>query len=244
MSRKAGDRLDKCTYGSGYLRQAIWACKTCQDKGADVNHGVCLGCSMNCHADHELYELNTKRGFRCDCGNTTARGLLHSPDSRAHTDRVLVRSCLPAGTGRCCLTSSKDLTNEKNKYSHNFSGLYCRCNQARSCRGAFTCKFLAVAYFVCDSTLSQTFDGQKAMVQCPGCDDWFHFDCIDSVSRTWLDHVRSLCLFSRVLCCVMHSSVRLCRRRRLPIRACSCAAAAVSGSSCKDTPNKWALCHC
>lgn len=33
-------------------------------------HGICLGCMINCHTDHEIYELYTKVDFRCDCGNS------------------------------------------------------------------------------------------------------------------------------------------------------------------------------
>ena len=30
---------------------------------------MCLACSLHCHDGHDLYELYTKRHFRCDCGN-------------------------------------------------------------------------------------------------------------------------------------------------------------------------------
>lgn len=37
-----------------------------------INHlfkfGVCYGCSLRCHLQHEIEELFFKRGFRCDCG--------------------------------------------------------------------------------------------------------------------------------------------------------------------------------
>lgn len=31
--------------------------------------GFCLACSYHCHEGHEVFELYTKRNFRCDCGN-------------------------------------------------------------------------------------------------------------------------------------------------------------------------------
>lgn len=31
--------------------------------------GICLACTENCHKGHDLFELYTKRNFRCDCGN-------------------------------------------------------------------------------------------------------------------------------------------------------------------------------
>jgi E3 ubiquitin-protein ligase UBR7 len=36
--------FDECTYSKGYLRQAIWSCIDCGEKG------VCYGCSISCHA--------------------------------------------------------------------------------------------------------------------------------------------------------------------------------------------------
>ena len=31
--------------------------------------GICYACSDKCHDGHDLFELYTKRNFRCDCGN-------------------------------------------------------------------------------------------------------------------------------------------------------------------------------
>lgn len=68
-----GDASDtNCSYPMGYIRQAVYACMTCTpDARADptTRAGVCLACTYNCHQDHELVELYTKRMFRCDCGN-------------------------------------------------------------------------------------------------------------------------------------------------------------------------------
>lgn len=59
-------------YSQGYMRQALYACKTCcSDK---IRAAVCLACSFHCHEGHELVELYTKRHFRCDCGNTKFNG--------------------------------------------------------------------------------------------------------------------------------------------------------------------------
>ena len=33
-----------------------------------VKAGICLACSLKCHDGHDLFELYTKRNFRCDCG--------------------------------------------------------------------------------------------------------------------------------------------------------------------------------
>ncbi|XP_064487747.1 putative E3 ubiquitin-protein ligase UBR7 [Ornithodoros turicata] len=95
-----------CTYAQGYVnRQALYACITCVPPNAEPA-GVCLACSYACHEGHELYELYTKRNFRCDCGNS------HFPSSN-----------------QCRLFPVKDSINEKNNYNHNFHGRYCTCGR-------------------------------------------------------------------------------------------------------------------
>lgn len=59
-----------CTYPKGYIpRQALYSCTTCS---SDPNNmaAICLACSLECHDNHELIELYTKRNYRCDCGNS------------------------------------------------------------------------------------------------------------------------------------------------------------------------------
>ena len=53
-------------------RQALYACATCVGEGEEPA-GMCLACSLHCHDGHQLYELYTKRDFRCDCGNSRFR---------------------------------------------------------------------------------------------------------------------------------------------------------------------------
>ena len=94
-----------CTYSKGYVkRQALYACSTCST-AEDPVAGVCLACSLECHNGHNLYELYTKRNFRCDCGNDKFSSL------------------------KCKLFSEKDSVNEENAYSQNFRGLYCSCSR-------------------------------------------------------------------------------------------------------------------
>jgi len=94
-----------CTYLRGYLsRQALYSCSTCR-KDDNEPAGICLACSYACHEGHELYELYTKRNFRCDCGNDR---FLHNP---------------------CVLCPNKEPLNEKNQYNHNFLGKYCYCDR-------------------------------------------------------------------------------------------------------------------
>lgn len=86
-------------------RQALYACGTCAAGKTDQPAGVCLACSLHCHEGHQLYELYTKRAFRCDCGNSKFPHLT------------------------CTLTPNKEALNSDNKYNHNFQGLYCTCNR-------------------------------------------------------------------------------------------------------------------
>ncbi|XP_077366518.1 putative E3 ubiquitin-protein ligase UBR7 isoform X2 [Festucalex cinctus] len=101
----AGSDSDHCSYPQGYVkRQALYACNTCTPKGGQAA-GVCLACSYKCHEGHNLFELYTKRNFRCDCGNAK------------FTDAP------------CKLFHDKDDINSLNKYSHNFFGEYCICRR-------------------------------------------------------------------------------------------------------------------
>ena len=108
-----------CSYKDGYIyRQALYCCITCSKEklkqstaagGSEPDdnllHGVCLACSYECHANHELYELYTKRNFRCDCGNSKFTN------------------------NSCKLEANKDSLNTNNLYNHNFKGEYCVCNR-------------------------------------------------------------------------------------------------------------------
>ncbi|XP_076873739.1 putative E3 ubiquitin-protein ligase UBR7 isoform X2 [Brachyhypopomus gauderio] len=100
-----GSDSERCSYPQGYVkRQALYACSTCTPKGVEPA-GVCLACSYKCHEGHELFELYTKRNFRCDCGNNKF------------------------GEMECKLFPEKEKMNSGNKYSHNFFGLYCTCDR-------------------------------------------------------------------------------------------------------------------
>lgn len=101
IAEAVGDRIDCCTYSQGYHTQPVYVCRTCTLKNGEVA-GFCLGCSMNCHLDHDIVELWNKRNFRCDCGN-------------------------PKFENFTCSLAPKPTPNEKNLYSDNFKGLYCYC---------------------------------------------------------------------------------------------------------------------
>lgn len=98
-------KFESCTFDQGYIRQALYACKTCTPPDHEPA-GMCYSCSIACHSDHELYELFPKRNFRCDCGLP---------------GKFSDRPCELA-TRRKRATQK----NEDNVYNHNFRGLYCR----------------------------------------------------------------------------------------------------------------------
>ncbi|XP_053330705.1 putative E3 ubiquitin-protein ligase UBR7 [Spea bombifrons] len=101
----AGSDAEKCSYPEGYVnRQALYACNTCTpDKEEPA--GICLACTYKCHEGHDLFELYTKRNFRCDCGNSKFKQL------------------------ECKLFPEKEDVNSLNKYNANFFGLYCTCKR-------------------------------------------------------------------------------------------------------------------
>nr|XP_061798777.1 putative E3 ubiquitin-protein ligase UBR7 [Nerophis lumbriciformis] len=100
-----GSDSENCSYSQGYVkRQAVFACNTCTPDAAQPA-GICLACSNKCHDGHDIFELYTKRNFRCDCGNRKF------------------------GDFRCLLIPAKDEENVKNLYNHNYSGCYCSCDR-------------------------------------------------------------------------------------------------------------------
>lgn len=100
-----GSDSEKCSYSQGSVkRQALYACSTCTPEGEEPA-GICLACSYECHGSHKLFELYTKRNFRCDCGNSKFKNL------------------------DCKLFPEKAKVNASNKYNDNFFGLYCVCKR-------------------------------------------------------------------------------------------------------------------
>ncbi|XP_036927212.1 putative E3 ubiquitin-protein ligase UBR7 [Acanthopagrus latus] len=101
----AGSDPENCSYSRGYVkRQAVFACNTCTPSAAEPA-GVCLACANKCHDGHDIFELYTKRNFRCDCGNSKFGGFT------------------------CQLAPAKDEQNARNHYGHNFNGCYCTCDR-------------------------------------------------------------------------------------------------------------------
>ncbi|OWZ65599.1 hypothetical protein AYX15_02945 [Cryptococcus neoformans] len=141
MANEAKEALpynfDECSYSKGYLRQSVWSCLDCGEKG------VCYGCSISCHSEHRLVELWTKRSFRCDCPTVSMQA--EQPSGSKRRKCVLNRP-----------ETQPQLPNEKNRYSKNFQGKFCRCGR--------------------------DYDPEteeEAMLCCLGCEDWFHETCLN-----------------------------------------------------------------
>ncbi|XP_055354926.1 putative E3 ubiquitin-protein ligase UBR7 [Paramacrobiotus metropolitanus] len=95
----------RCTYPQGYVkRQLVYACRTCT---LDVLEpaGMCLACALNCHDEHDIVALLTRRKFRCDCGNSKF------------------------GPRKCLIQLNKEPTNTENVYNGNFHGKICTCEK-------------------------------------------------------------------------------------------------------------------
>ncbi|CEI86890.1 hypothetical protein RMCBS344292_01315 [Rhizopus microsporus] len=101
-------KFEKCTFPLGYIRQPLYACKTCQTDD-NTPAAMCYSCSMACHPEHELYELFPKRHFRCDCG------LVDKFNNHPCALMIPAKKIIKANT--------------ENKYNHNFHGRYCRCDE-------------------------------------------------------------------------------------------------------------------
>ena len=143
-------QFDTCTHERGYIRQPVYACKTCG------GGGVCAGCSVSCHAEHELVELFNKRKFRCDCG-TPNLFRQHEPNHASRCTRLAEQLAYPEGAKPCSLRKPGfDPQNDANTYNHNFDGGFCYCERGK------------------------TYDPEKeeeTMFQCIVCEEWLHESC-------------------------------------------------------------------
>ncbi|KAH3768035.1 ubiquitin protein ligase E3 component n-recognin 7 [Pelomyxa schiedti] len=144
-----------CTYDQGYKNQALYSCLTCGS--ADKPVGVCFGCSLRCHVDHNIVELYFKHGFRCDCGSSK----IATPDSK------------------CCFNTSgfPRPSNTENRYGHNFQGLFCWCNKLYD---PATIMFQCVACEEWYHNYCLTENGKSPM---PSEDDFADLICKDCIQR-------------------------------------------------------------
>lgn len=100
---------NRCTYHDQPVRQQLYACLTCKEKNEQPNC-ICYSCCIQCHSNHTLVELFTKRNMSCDCG----------------THQM-------ASFGACNLRKNFDMIdkcqNNQVLYGHNYSGNFCVCDR-------------------------------------------------------------------------------------------------------------------
>lgn len=160
--------IKDCTQQLGPLRQAVYSCLTCNPPPSDPKApydaaGVCYACSIQCHGEHTLVEIFTKRNFTCDCGTTR----------------------LPS-TSPCNLrvnpeTSSKGVHSEpaapSNKYNHNFRNRFCGCE----------CDYDP---FQQKGTMFQCLG--LGTHETGGCgEDWWHPGCLVGLGPAWFEKMEA-----------------------------------------------------
>ena len=136
-------RFDECTRDRGHIRQPIYACRTCG------GGGVCAGCSVACHGDHDLVELFHKRHFMCDCGSQNMY--------RKRDPADLLETGYPSDAKPCSLRREGfSPGSTENTYGHNFDGHFCYCERGQN---------------------YDPEKEEETMYQCLVCEDWLHESC-------------------------------------------------------------------
>lgn len=156
--------IENCTNILGSLRQAVFACLTCNPAPVATDDkwtpaGVCYACSVQCHGEHTLVEIFQKRNFTCDCGTTR----------------------IPA-TSPCTLrldekTKSRGVHSQEpdanNKYNHNFRNRFCGCE----------CDYDP---FQQKGTMFQCLG--LGTQESGGCgEDWYHPGCLVGMGPNWFE---------------------------------------------------------
>ncbi|GAU87748.1 hypothetical protein RvY_00552-3 [Ramazzottius varieornatus] len=107
--------------------------------------GMCLACALNCHEDHDIVPMLTRRNFRCDCGNSKF------------------------GPRKCQLIPDKDRENSMNVYNDNFHGVVCTCKKSLAGTTASTGNLTEVA-----SGTAANAGADEDIVQCRICEEQYH----------------------------------------------------------------------
>ncbi|RDW71585.1 metaphase-anaphase transition protein-like protein mlo2 [Coleophoma cylindrospora] len=165
--------IDTCTKPLGALRQILFACLTCNPEPANPSDpytpaGVCYSCSVQCHGDHELVELFSKRNFTCDCGTTRL------PSTSPCTLRLNPKTNTEGGV-------HSETPAPGNKYNQNFRNRFCGCENLYD-------PFMQKGTMFQCLGLGTAEDG--------GCgEDWWHPSCIvglafDGFSMSAVDKLR------------------------------------------------------
>ncbi|KAF4969250.1 hypothetical protein FSARC_3503 [Fusarium sarcochroum] len=157
--------IDTCTKILGPLRQAVFACLTCNPPPAKDGDdwtpaGVCYACSIQCHGEHNLVEIFQKRNFTCDCG--TKRIPSTSPCTLRLNEATNTRGGVHS-----------EEPDANNKYNHNFRNRFCGCE----------CDYDP---FQQKGTMFQCLG--LGTVETGGCgEDWYHPGCLVGMGPNWFE---------------------------------------------------------
>ncbi|KAL2256203.1 hypothetical protein VTK26DRAFT_2026 [Humicola hyalothermophila] len=159
--------IEHCTKPLGALRQSVFACLTCNPPPANPSDpynaaGVCYACSVQCHGEHTLVEIFTKRNFTCDCGTT------RYPKSSPCNLRIN-----PATNTKGGVHSEEPDAN--NKYNQNFRNRFCGCE----------CDYDP---FQQKGTMFQCLG--LGTHETGGCgEDWWHPGCVVGLGPKWYENM-------------------------------------------------------
>lgn len=163
-------KIDNCTKPLGALRQSVFACLTCnpppEDPKAPYDNaaGVCYACSVQCHGEHNLVEIFTKRNFTCDCGTTRL------PETSPCTLRIS-----PLTNTRGDVHSEEPDAN--NRYNQNFRNRFCGCE----------CDYDP---FQQKGTMFQCLG--LGTHETGGCgEDWWHPGCLVGLGPKWYEKMEA-----------------------------------------------------
>ncbi|KAK4201436.1 putative zinc finger in N-recognin-domain-containing protein [Triangularia verruculosa] len=157
--------IENCTNALGPLRQAVFACLTCNPPPANSSDpynaaGVCYACSVQCHGEHTLVEIFNKRNFTCDCGTT------RFPSTSPCNLRLN-----PGTNSKGGVHSQEPDVN--NKYNHNFRNRFCGCE----------CDYDP---FEQKGTMFQCLG--LGTHETGGCgEDWWHPGCVVGMGPKWFE---------------------------------------------------------
>jgi E3 ubiquitin-protein ligase UBR7 len=124
--------------------------------------GVCYACSVQCHGEHTLVEIFTKRNFTCDCGTT------RFPESSPCSLRINSETNTKGGV-------HSEEPNPNNKYNQNFQNRFCGCE----------CDYDP---FQQKGTMFQCLG--LGTHETGGCgEDWWHPGCVVGLGPKWFENM-------------------------------------------------------
>ncbi|KXX81965.1 Protein mlo2 [Madurella mycetomatis] len=159
--------IENCTKALGPLRQSVFACLTCKPPPANPSDpydgaGVCYACSVQCHGEHTLVEIFTKRNFTCDCGTT------RYPESSPCSLRIDPKTNTKGGV-------HSEEPDPNNKYNQNFRNRFCGCE----------CDYDP---FQQKGTMFQCLG--LGTHETGGCgEDWWHPGCVVGLGPNWFENM-------------------------------------------------------